>query len=255
MTAITQQQTTVDSLKEQIEGAISSIKDKSKSPKEAGVGKLFNQLRDIDENAYKSLMADYKPVSDAYFEKQRELEAQYWSSPEGKKARAKMIDDAVRRAGSGGGGISDSELMSGPQNRNAKELKIKKPKEKVAKLPKEAKEKGNRDRRGYKFKGEEYGKGQLVLAIIRDYVVTNPKATLAQIKTAWPESLLKGYGIVQEHARALEISKNHKRFFLKDDQLIKIGGGVIIAVCNQFSSENIHPFLDQAKKLGYQIEQ
>ena len=65
---------------------------------------------------------------------------------------------------------------------------------------------------------------------------------------------MKGYGIVKPLSVAQTISKNRPRYFMKTDRLITIGGEHY-AVCNQFTSDNIRPFVDRARMLGYDIKE
>jgi hypothetical protein len=246
----------IKSLEVRIDKAMENIRSGTQTPKDSEIGKLFNCLKEMDLPSYEKRFEQYKPISKAYFDK-------YYASPEyakikdaedKKKAleRKKALEFAETLKGGGGGGdlLSDDEIAAGPRNNKAKELKAKKvPKVKVPKAAKPQKEKGDRDRTGYNFEGEVYGKGPLVLAIIRKHVNANPKITFELLKKAFPDELLKGYGIFQSYERAMEISIKTKRFFLNDNQLVRLRDKNI-AVCNQFSSDNILPFLAHARKLG-----
>jgi DNA-binding HxlR family transcriptional regulator len=123
--------------------------------------------------------------------------------------------------------------------------------EKVEKV--KTKSTGGRDNRKFKFNGQEYGKGPLVLAVVGAYVKKNPKTTLAQLKKLFPDELLHRYGIFQEVKEAKKLSGNRDRYFLKHEQIIPIKDAAI-AVCNQFTAENIQPFLKVAKEQGISIK-
>lgn len=110
-----------------------------------------------------------------------------------------------------------------------------------------------RDNSKYKFNGEMYGKGPLVRAVVKQYVQDNPKITLTQLRDIFPDELLRRYGIFQEESEAREISGKCDRYFLKPEHLIQLKKEKI-AVCSQFTFENIQPFLKLAKGMGYKIK-
>lgn len=256
----------IDLLEARIDKAIKEISKGEKTPKETEIGKLLNELKALDEASYAKKTEMYRPVSKEYFEKYRQTD-EYKKSPEYKKSlelekkkkleakKALEFAESLRSTGGGGGYLSDEEVSSGPRAaKPVKDPKIKKgPVVKLPKASKSHKEKGDRDRTGYTFEGESYGKGPLVLAILRKHVLSNPKTTYDSLKKTFPDDLLKGYGIFQSYERAMEISKVRKRFFLNDNQLIRLRDKNI-AICNQFSSDNILPFLAHARKLGFKID-
>jgi sugar-specific transcriptional regulator TrmB len=102
-----------------------------------------------------------------------------------------------------------------------------------------------------KFNGELYGKGKLVLAVVRKYILDNPKTTLTKLKEVFPDSLQPRYGVVQEIGKAKKLSEDRDRFFLKPEDLIKVGDKKI-AVCNQFGSHNLP--LKHFKSMGFIIK-
>ncbi|WP_276131909.1 hypothetical protein [Polluticoccus soli] len=111
----------------------------------------------------------------------------------------------------------------------------------------------SRDNSKYKFQGEEYGKGPLVRAVIGQYVADNPGMTYKKLKEAFPDDLLKRFGIFQDVDTALTIDPTSKRYFFKEEHVIKLKDKKIV-VCNQFTLANIQPFLAKAKELGYKIK-
>ncbi len=123
----------------------------------------------------------------------------------------------------------------------------KKVEEDEATLPKTS----GRDTSKLKFNGELYGKGRLVLAVVKKYVEDNPKTTLTKLKEIFPNELQPRYGVVEEVSKAKKISADRDRFFLKPEDLIKVGDKKI-AVCNQFGSHNLP--LKHFKSLGFVIK-
>ena len=102
-----------------------------------------------------------------------------------------------------------------------------------------------------KVNGNVLSKGRAVLAVVAGYNEAK-KPTLAQLKDAFPDALLKNYGIIKEATAARKYSSNGKtRYFVAAEDLIKTKDGKTIAVCNQFSTENVKPFIKHAKTLGF----
>lgn len=111
----------------------------------------------------------------------------------------------------------------------------------------------SRDNSKYKFQGEDYGKGPLVRAVISQYVADNPGMTYKKLKEAFPDDLLKRFGIFQDIDTATGIDPTGKRYFFKEENIIKLKDKKVV-VCNQFTLANIQPFLAKAKELGYKIK-
>ena len=109
-----------------------------------------------------------------------------------------------------------------------------------------------RDNSTFKFLGMDYKKGPLVREVVRKYVEDH-KPTLKQLKDAFPDELLKRFGVWQEEDQAKSIQGARDRYFWKEEHQIKVKGKVIV-VCNQWTSANIQPFLKAARALGYKIK-
>jgi hypothetical protein len=113
--------------------------------------------------------------------------------------------------------------------------------------------KGARDLRRFRFNGEQHTKGGLVLAVVRKYVDKHKNVSLTKLKEVFPDDLLSRFGVFQEVSKAKTFaSGGRERFFLKEDQVIKVQNKKI-AVCNQWTSDNIKPFLTAARRLGFDI--
>ncbi|OFY85378.1 MAG: hypothetical protein A3F72_03685 [Bacteroidetes bacterium RIFCSPLOWO2_12_FULL_35_15] len=108
-----------------------------------------------------------------------------------------------------------------------------------------------RDTSKLKFNGELYGKGRLVLAVVQKYMLDNPKTTFTKLKEVFPDELQPRYGMIQEVSKAKKISADRDRYFLKPEDLIKVGDKKV-AVCNQFGSHNLP--LKYFKTLGFVIK-
>lgn len=148
----------------------------------------------------------------------------------------------------------EEALAASPVSKDAKALPVtdEKPKEIAPKT-------STRDTTKYKvsFGGKELGdnlpKGASVLTVVKFHIHNNPKITLQNLKKVFSDELLLRFGIFQLAKDAQKISGDRPRYFLKPEQLIKLKDGNTIAVCNQFTSENIKPFFAAAKKAGYSI--
>lgn len=142
-----------------------------------------------------------------------------------------------------------------PNVKVAKDQKVKTAKPAAKKPSKKTAERtaNNFDRNFGRIKvnGESLSKGRAVHAVILSFV-EKKKPTAAQLQAAFPAELLKNYGIVQEASKARKYSVNGKtRFFVSNEDLIKTKDGKSFAVCNQFSTENVKPFIKHAKTLGF----
>ncbi len=120
--------------------------------------------------------------------------------------------------------------------------------------------KRGRDTKKYKFKpfGSnetlEYGKGRLVLAVIRSYVDEN-KPTLKQLLDVFGSTdLLKRFAPVAEISVARERSGARDRYLFNDIDQIKLKDKNIVAVSNQWTSDSIQPILLKFKSLGYRVK-
>ena len=105
----------------------------------------------------------------------------------------------------------------------------------------------------YLFNGETYGKGKLVLAVVKAHVSKFPKSTLKDLQKTFPKEIQKYYEVVESLVVAKKKSEHYPRYFVKDNQPIKIADGSI-GVTTQWG-DNIKSFLEVAKKLGFTIKE
>ena len=110
-----------------------------------------------------------------------------------------------------------------------------------------------RNKDQYKLDGQLYGKGRIVQAVVRKYVADHPKVTTKQLKEVFPDELLNRFGIFQDENTANTLSGARPRYFMKDEDGIKLGDKKIVYTSSQFTSSNVIPLLDVAKKLGMKI--
>lgn len=112
----------------------------------------------------------------------------------------------------------------------------------------------------YLFEGNTYGKSRLVLAIVKQYVEDYQPSTFEELEEAFPSSLQGSLGVVKRIEDVSDKYKgegkgNVKRYFIKEDETIRLSSGEQIIVCTQFGATNTKDFVDHAvNKLGYTIE-
>lgn len=106
------------------------------------------------------------------------------------------------------------------------------------------------------YKNNTFNKGRLVNEIVRAYVDLNPSTTFSKLKEKFPKQIQGSYGVFDKLSRAEEIynSSGRKRHYIKPTETINLADGEIIATCNQWNPKNISDFIDNAKKLNFEIE-
>lgn len=112
----------------------------------------------------------------------------------------------------------------------------------------------SRDTTKYKFNGEEYGKRQLVLAVMRHHIELNSDLTFAELNKQFPKRCQGSRGVfmLSSHANEIYTETNRKRHFIAPDELIELSDSTI-AICTQWGIKNIDKFISRAKELGYEI--
>ena len=111
-----------------------------------------------------------------------------------------------------------------------------------------------KDNTKYLFQGNTYGKGKLVLAIIKHHVEINPKISFSALEKDFPQKSQGSNGVFAtiEEARK-KADTDRKRHFIKPNEEIKLLD-TTIAVCSQWGIGNINNFIGIAKEKGYIIE-
>jgi hypothetical protein len=123
----------------------------------------------------------------------------------------------------------------------------------VEKIDSKTKKKSSRDLTIYHFNGTEYNKGRLALAIITQYA-KDKKPSFKTALQMFPDEIVKPYGVIRSVKEAKEASKIRPRFFLGEDNEVKLRDGNI-CVSNQFTKERIDQIIVIAKTLGYKIKE
>lgn len=110
-----------------------------------------------------------------------------------------------------------------------------------------------RDNSTFTYAGEKFKKGPLVRRIISDYVAANKGITYKKMKEAWPDTLLKRFGVLQDLETARSLSGARDRYAFQPENTITLKDKNIV-ICNQWTLDNIQPFLKTARALGYKIK-
>jgi len=145
------------------------------------------------------------------------------------------------------------------QKTSAKEVtkkatESKKPEAKPQAEQKLSKTQADNDRRKIQYKGQVYGKGKFFLIMMTDYINGLAKRpTLKQVQEVWLNRYHRKYGCIQDIATAMEKSKTQKRFFVREDQQIKLAD-CTAAVCSDWGSKNIEEVLRKGRDLGFKFE-
>jgi len=113
----------------------------------------------------------------------------------------------------------------------------------------------NNDLTKYRLNGSIYGKGKLVLAVIKAYVQDHPGTSFAALEQQIPQSL-QGRETFTTEAKAQEHYQKtgYRRHYLEPDELITLTD-TTIAVSSQWGLPNIGRFIEQAKRLGFNIQE
>lgn len=111
----------------------------------------------------------------------------------------------------------------------------------------------------YRFAGNVYGVGPLVLAVVKKYVKDHPGCDFAELQTAFPKKLRGADGVIQLARSVSDKDKGKtggkKRYFVGADEVITLTNGDKILVSNQWTKEKMPAFIKNATTLGYDIVQ
>ncbi len=115
-------------------------------------------------------------------------------------------------------------------------------------------EKRKKDTTKYSFNGHSYGKGKLVLAIVKDHVSRHPNVSFDDLRTVFPRDLQGSIGVINKYdfVQKNYMNKPHKRHFVKSDELIQLSD-CTIAVCTEWGVGNINNIIEQGVAIGCNI--
>jgi hypothetical protein len=104
----------------------------------------------------------------------------------------------------------------------------------------------SRDYTKYIWNGKKYAKNRLVLEIVRDFVLKNPKIKFNDLQAKFNRGLQGSFGVVNYLSDAK--ANDEKRWFcnLKDVLVVE---GADVVVCNQWNKDNVQKFIKRAQEL------
>lgn len=116
--------------------------------------------------------------------------------------------------------------------------------------------KSSKDYTRYHFQGNSFNKRKLVLAVIQYWVSENKPNNLAELLEAFPQETRSGKLFVPEQeAKEIYERQGIYRHFLGENELIAFPDSTRYAISNQWGKGNIEKFVNQSKKLGYEIDE
>jgi hypothetical protein len=112
--------------------------------------------------------------------------------------------------------------------------------------------KSGKDKTRYHFKGREYCKNRLVLAVVQEYAKEHPGISAEQLMTVFDKELQGSRGVVRCLDGLGSYADTERRFFMKDCEKIRTSTGDCV-VCTQWGKPNIDNFIRKARQLKYVI--
>ena len=104
-----------------------------------------------------------------------------------------------------------------------------------------------------------YGKAQnrTVLGIVNAYLIMHPKATLAELKSAFPDSLNPDSGVKTNFVDMQNIknsqSSNWNGFFTGEDELLHLADGTDVALVKMWTKPSFERIVAKAAEYGIEI--
>ena len=115
------------------------------------------------------------------------------------------------------------------------------------------------DRSKFMFNGKPYGKGHVVLEVVRKYVEQHPDVSFEALRQIFPDDLQKAKSPTQFSSygrcviRRLNDVAEEKRFHMKAEDQIGVRSKAVV-VSREWNVHNFRKFLEEAQKLGLKIE-
>lgn len=117
-------------------------------------------------------------------------------------------------------------------------------------------QKSSKDYTRYIFQGSAYNKRKLVLAVIQHWIANNKPSNLTALLIAFPQEIRSGEMFVPVRDAQLIYSRQGiYRHFLGENEIIEFPDSTQYAISNQWGKGNIEKFINQAKKVGFEIEE
>ena len=114
----------------------------------------------------------------------------------------------------------------------------------------------SKDYTRYLFQGNSFNKRKLVLAVIQQWFSENKPSQFSALLQAFPQEIRSGGLFVPvDDAKEIYGRQGIYRHFLGDGEILELPDSAQYAVSNQWGKGNIEKFINQAKKIGYEIEE
>lgn len=109
---------------------------------------------------------------------------------------------------------------------------------------------GGRDYSRFEYKGLTYNKRNLALALITDWVEENRPDSLKDLLNVFDKSIRRRIAMLLSDISETKM----KRYHSKDEDLIELNSGEVIAVSNQWKLETILSLIKRVSKYGVVVE-
>lgn len=94
-----------------------------------------------------------------------------------------------------------------------------------------------KDQSTYYYNGEQYGKGQLVLACLKQFISERRNIKLDNLQRIFPKYINKYYDVIADVKSAKRASTSRARYFF--DSPITLRDGTKVVICNQWAINNV----------------
>lgn len=111
-----------------------------------------------------------------------------------------------------------------------------------------------RDLSKYQFMGQAFGKRQLVLAVVKQYVLDRPKASFEDLRRAFPRDCFNGEVVASENEIEEKKSSSRDgsdRFFMGSP--LELNDGTTAYVSNQWGKGDMPAFINIAGDYNYKV--
>lgn len=116
--------------------------------------------------------------------------------------------------------------------------------------------KSSKDYTRYIFQNQSFNKRKLVLGVIQQWVSENKPNDLASLLEGFPQEIRSGgLFVTEQEAKEIYDRQGIYRHFLGEGEVLEFSDSTRYAISNQWGKGNIEKFVNQAKKLGYEIEE
>ena len=105
----------------------------------------------------------------------------------------------------------------------------------------------------YSFQGKTFNKRRLVLECIKQYIMDTGTNKADALLELFPEHIQGSLGVIRRAEEAEKYEGAAERYFFNDDEVLDLDTGIYV-VSKDWTINNIDRFINQMKKLGYEIK-